>query len=321
MRILITGAAGFIGRNALLATPKSWQVVALYRPDNTKFLAFLKALQLNHVLPIPCDLTDKNQVEQTIGQIGGIFDSCLALASNTSIPNSIEQPIHDLTTNVIGLLHLLQCCTFDHLVYLSSGAVYVGLTGLVGPNTAISPKLPYAISKLAAEQYIQMFSYHYRSLKCATIIRFFGAYGPYEPQRKLYTKLVRRFAFEHNSHFTVIGDGNNFIDAMYIDDAIRALISVLTLPPKERVRCIDLGVGIGETINQVVTRAAHTFGLEPQISHKGSTSEYIRFLIDPGPFRAAYQFTPTISLEDGLKCLANHLEQEEKINEEGSRQI
>jgi nucleoside-diphosphate-sugar epimerase len=313
MRLLITGAAGFLGRNTLLAIPRSWQVIALYRPGNKDFLAFLEARQLGHIQPVACDLTDLYQVEQAIGQVGGGFDTCLALASNTSIPGSIEQPIQDLTTNVIGLLHLLQCCSIDHLVYLSSGAVYVGLMGLVGPASALSPTLPYAISKQAAEQYIRAFVYHHETLRCATIVRFFGAYGPYEPPRKLYTKLVRQFAFERNPQFTVIGDGENYIDAMYVDDAVRAFMAVLVSPPVERIRCLDLGVGSGESVNAVVTRAAHTFGLEPQISHAGTTAEYIRFVIDPQPFLLAYQFAPTVSLEDGLQSLAAHLKEEQSV--------
>ena len=308
---MITGAAGFLGRNALLAVPRTWQVVALYRQGNTDFLSFVNADQLHHVQPVACDLTDVHQVEQALDQTGSHCDTCLALAGNTSIPGSIEQPIQDLTANVLGLLHVLRCCTFDHLVYLSSGAVYTGLTGLVGPTSAVSPILPYAISKLAAEQYIRAFVLHYRTSKHATIIRFFGAYGPHEPARKLYTRLIRRFAFERNPHFTVTGDGENYIDAMYVDDAMRALTTVLALPPAEELRCIDLGVGSGESVNQVVTRAAHTFGVEPQISHEGSPAEYIRFVIDPQPFASSYQFTPTISLEVGLRYLAAHLGRED----------
>ncbi len=310
MRLLITGAAGFLGRNALLAVPDTWQVVALYRPSNTDFLAFVQAHHLKHIQPVSCDLTDVRQVKQFVDRVGGSFDNCLALASNTSIPLSIDRPAQDLTTNVIGLLNLLQHCTLDHLVYLSTGAVYVGLTGLVGPTSAVSPTLPYAISKLAAEHYIRASISYHKTPRRATIVRFFGAYGPYEPPRKLYTKLVRRFAFERNPHFTVMGDGENYIDAMYVDDTTKALLAVLTSPPLEEIRCIDLGVGSGESVNSVVMRAAHIFDLEPQISHEGSTAEYIRFVIDPRPFTSIYQFTPTISLEVGLRCLAAHLEQE-----------
>jgi UDP-glucose 4-epimerase len=311
MRLLMTGASGFIGRNALLTIPHTWEVVALYRPGNTTFLHFVQTHRLKHVQPMACNLTDELQVKQIMSLIGGNFESCLALASNTSIPGSIEQPIQDLMTNVVGLLHILQHCTFKHLVYLSSGAVYIGSSGLVGPTSAVSPALPYAISKLAAEQYIRAFTHHRATPECATIIRFFGAYGPYEPQRKLYTKLVRQFAFERNPHFTMMGDGENYIDAMYVDDAIEALMAVLTHPAPNGVHCIDLGVGSRESINQVVTRAALTFGLEPQLHHEGSTAEYIQFVINPQPFLSTYQFTPSISLEDGLQRLAAHLAQED----------
>lgn len=311
MRLLITGSSGFLGRNALLTIPYSWQVIAMHQPGNSAFLTFLEEHRLHHVQPVAIDLTDVHQVEQAIHHVGGDFDRCLALASNTSIPGSIERPIDDLTTNTIGLLNLLQNCTFDHLVYLSSGAIYIGLTGLVGPASSVSPTLPYAISKLASEQYIRAFVEHYQRPKHATIVRFFGAYGPYEPSRKLYTKLVHQFAFKRDPHFTIIGDGENYIDAMYVDDAIQAILTVIASPPSERVRCIDLGVGSGESVNSLVRRAAHIFGVEPQIIHKGTSAEYIQYLIDPHPFTLLYQFMPTISLEVGLRNLAEHLEREE----------
>ena len=295
--------------SACHAPGKWWLCIGQVIAD---FLSFLVTHHLNHVQPVECDLTDKYQVEQALKSAGKRFDGCLALASNTSIPGSIKKPIDDLTTNIIGLLHVLESFSFDHLVYLSSGAVYIGLEGLVGPASALSPTLPYAISKLAAEQYIRAFVQHRQTPRRATLIRFFGAFGPYEPPRKLYTRLVRQFAFKRDPHFTILGDGQNYIDAMYIDDAIRALFAVLEQPPQEGVRCIDLGLGSGESVLSVVTRAAHAFGLEPQISYEGTPAEYIRFVIDPQPFMFAYQFTPRTSLETGLRYLAVHLEQQEE---------
>lgn len=309
MRLLVTGAAGFIGRNTLLALPHSWKVVALVRPGNMNFLKFLEAHQLYHVQPVQCDLTNRQQVEQAIGEVGGNFDSCLALACSP-LTSSLEHPIEDLTTNVIGLLHILQCCTFDHFVFLSSGMVYIGLEGLVGPASAVSPHVPYAISKLAGEHYIRSFVHHHQTPKRATIVRLFNVYGPYA--KTLPAKLVRQFAFERNPHFSIIGDGENYLDSLYVDDAVRALQAVLALPPSQGVHCIDLGTGSSETVNQLVVRVAHTFELEPQITHEGSNSAYVRYVMDPKPFALAYGFTPKIPLEVGLKRLA-HLEQEDKL--------
>lgn len=308
MRLLVTGAAGFLGRNVLLTVPRSWQVVALYRPGNVAFLQFVSQHELRNVQPVACDVTDIHQVQHIMADCGNVFDSCLALASNTSIPLSIEQPAQDLSINTLGLLTILETCVFDHVVFLSTGTVYDGLTGRVGPTSAVFPVLPYAISKLTSEQYIRAFVRYRQTLKHATIIRFFGAYGPYEPERKLYTKLVRQFAFERNPCFTVTGDGEDYIDAMYVDDACQALMAVLQTSPEERICCIDLGAGRGERVNQVVTRAAHLFGVEPQIQHIGTPASYIQFCIDARPFAHRYNFSTTIPLEVGLKRLAAHLE-------------
>ena len=311
MRLLVTGASGFLGRNALLSVPPSWDVVALYHHDTTRFLRFLEARRLAHVRAYACDLTDVSSVQRTAAATGERFDACLYLASNTSIPLSIERPAEDLTTNVIGLLHTLQTWTFEHMVYLSSGAVYMGSSGHVTPNTPVSPTLPYAIAKLAAEQYIRASHQWNGSPRSATIIRFFGAFGPYEPARKVYTKLVRRFAFERDPRFVVQGNGENYIDAMYVDDTIHALIAALT-QVSPGVRTIDLGLGNRETVNEVVARAAAAFGLTPDIEHVGMSPEYITFYCTLEPFQSIYNVTPTVSLEDGLRRLAEHLRQEDQ---------
>jgi len=306
MRLLVTGSGGFLGRNALLHLPTTWQIAALHRPEDTSFREFLQAQALDHITPIACDLTDLSQVQQAAREIGRDWESCLYLASNTSIPLSIQQPAFDLTTNTIGLINVLETCSFEHLVYFSSGAVYIGASGLVGVDTPVTPTLPYAVSKLASEHYVRAFALHRGSPRQATIVRFFGAFGPYEPSRKVYTKLVRRFALERNPSFTITGDGGNYIDAMYIDDAIRALQLILQAPPGG-VLTVDLGVGAGETIKGLVMRAGHVFGLEPELQYTGESPEYILYHIDPALFAQRYNFWPEVSIEEGFQRLAAHL--------------
>lgn len=311
MRLLITGAGGFLGRNALLGLPRDWQITAMHRPGDVALPGFVRARGLAHVRPLACELTDPAQVRSALESAGGEWDACLYLASNTSIPASIERPAYDLTNNTLALLHLLDAAErIEHLVYLSSGAVYNGHIGAAGPETPLAPALPYAISKAASERYIQACARYHGAPRRATIVRFFGAYGPYEPPRKLYTKLVRRFAIEREPEFMVAGDGENYIDAMYVDDAIHALRAVLEAPA-DGVITVDLGVSSRETVNQVVRRAAEVFGIEPRVLHTGDAPEYITFFIDPAPFAQRYGFEPAVALEDGLRRLADHLAGEE----------
>jgi nucleoside-diphosphate-sugar epimerase len=309
MRLLLTGASGFLGHNLLRAIPRTWDVVAPYSPRSVQLPAFLDRYGLRHVRAVPCDLADADTLSAVDDDEP--FDACLYLAANTSIPDSLHHPVRDLTANTIALLNVLQRWRFAHLVFLSSGAVYMGLDGLVGPESFLQPTLPYAVSKLASEHYIHTFARHSDAFAGATIIRFFGGYGPYEPPRKLYTRLVRRFAFERDPRYTVLGDGENWIDAMYVDDVVRALFAVLDNPP-EGVRTLDLAVSARETVNEVARRAARAFGLEAELQHEGVSPEYITFYADPGPFAKMYGFTPRIPLEDGLERLRRFLCEEDQ---------
>ena len=74
---------------------------------------------------------------------------------------------------------------------MSSGAVYDGLRGAVSPATPVSPRLPYAISKLASEQYLRFFAEHRGTVDSYVNVRFFGAYGPYEAARKITTQWLQ----------------------------------------------------------------------------------------------------------------------------------
>ncbi len=309
MRLLITGAAGFLGRNTLLAVPPSWEVVALYRPGTSSLDSFLKTHRLAHIQPVACDLTDACQVQQTVDQVGRAFDACLYLAGNTSAAFSLHNPVDDLTANAIGLLNTLERWSFEHFVFLSSCAVYLGLTGVVGPTSAVAPRFPYAISKLASEHYIRAFAHHRGMPAHATIVRLFSAFGPYESSQRLYTRLVRRFALERNPHFTVSGDGENYVDAMFVDDAVRALLAVLVTPPVG-IETVDLGTGSRERLNDFVRRAAHIFDLEAQITHEGVSTGYATFIADPHPFLERYRVEPEASIETGFQRLAAHLQQE-----------
>lgn len=308
MKVIITGASGFIGKNLMLQSPKTWEIVALYY-QTLDFPQFLERHQLSHITPIRCDLTSTDEIEELVKQIGSHFDACVYLAANGNPGLSAEQPLLDLRLNTITLINFLSLVEVERFIYFSSGAVYDGISGFVSPEVKVNPKLPYAISNLASEQYIQFFA-HRGNIGEYVILRFFGAYGPYEPERKIYTKLVRTFCLEDKNEFTIRGDGKNFIDAMYVEDTIEGILKVVESDKKNLI--VDFCSGTPLTINELVKTAAATFQKHAiQIHHEGIVPEYICFYVSPESMDKLFGFRPHTSLQDGLIKFAEFLKRQE----------
>jgi nucleoside-diphosphate-sugar epimerase len=314
LRVILPGASGFIGRNLILAIPTDWEVIALYHAS-CDFPMWVEQKNLSHVIAVGCDLTDDAAVRELACRVGTRFDACVFLAANGDPAYSVAHPFLDLQTTVFTLLHFLNHFEIDRLVYFSSGAVYDGLQGPVSPaSSVVSPRLPYAITNLACEHYVRAFT-HWGRVGQYVNLRFFGAYGPYEPPRKLYTRVVRRFAFERVPKFTVRGDGRNYIDAMYVEDAIRGVLTVLQ--SSQGNLTVDFCSGAPLTINKVVEIAARTFGLaDLEIGHTGQVPEYINFSASNEAMSQSFHFRPQISLEEGLQRFAEFLRR--KAKEEAS---
>jgi nucleoside-diphosphate-sugar epimerase len=309
LRLIVPGASGFIGRNLILATPTDWEVVALYH-TNRDFPAWIEQKNLPQVTAAGCDLTDEAAVRDLAHRVGKRFDACVFLAANGDPACSVDHPLLDLQSTVVTLLNFLSHFEIDRLIYFSSGAVYDGLSGPVSPVVKVSPRLPYAITHWACEHYVQAFMCRGQVGQYVNM-RFFGAYGPYEPTRKLYTRMVRRFAFERVPQFTVRGDGRNYIDAMYVEDAIRAVLAVLESDQGNLT--VDFCSGAPLTINEVVEIAARTFGMEDlEIEHTGQVPEYINFSASREAMAQWFRFHPQIPLEEGLLRFAEFLRRREE---------
>lgn len=304
MKIAVTGASGFIGRNLLLNIPSSWDVFAFYNTD-ASFFQFLDRYQLKHIHAVACDLTCEQAVQEAARGLGTV-DACVYLSANGDPALSARQPLADLQKNTLALVNFLNHVQIGRFIFFSSGAVYDGLHGDVSPETAVAPRLPYAISKLAAEHYIKFFR-NQGQMREYIILRFFGAYGPFEPERKIYTRMVRAFGLEGKREYPVRGDGRNLIDAMYVDDTIEGVMRVLNGSAKDLT--IDFCSGQAVTIDEIVKAAAAVFTQEEiRIIHQGAVPEYIDFRASGEAMQKHFGFKPRTPLSIGLKKLADFLQ-------------
>jgi nucleoside-diphosphate-sugar epimerase len=306
MRAIITGASGFIGRNVLLRAPRGWEIFALYHRA-TDLEAFIARHRLAHVRPIKCDLTNEVDVRAFAAAVGGRADAVLHLAANSDPTASAARPLWDLESNAVALIRFLEHCPVGHVVFASSGAVYDGLVGDVTPSTPVDPRLPYAISKLASEQYLRFFAERRHTVGSFVNVRFFGAYGPYESPRKVTTRWMRA-VMAGQREFTVRGSGENLIDFMYVDDAADAFLAMTTAAGYSGT--VDLASHAPVSVNDVVQTMARVLGVEVSVAHQGHTEEFIQFISVDRTMRERFGFEPMTSFEDGVRRLHAHFVRE-----------
>jgi UDP-glucose 4-epimerase len=306
MKLILTGASGFVGRNVLLRAPRDWEILALYH-HATDLEAFVSRHRLAHVRPVKCNLTDEAEVRAVAAAGGGRADAALYLAANSDPTPSAARPRWDLESNTVALITFLEHCQVGRVVFASSGAVYDGIIGDVTPSTPLDPHLPYAISKLASEQYVRFFAERRRAIDSFVNVRFFGAYGPHEPERKITTRWLRAVMAGQRS-FTVRGNGLNLIDFMYVDDAVDAFLALATAAGYSGT--VDLASHAPVSVNDVVQTMARVLGVEISVAHQGHTEEFIQFISVDRTMRDRFGFEPKASFEEGVRRLHAHFVQE-----------
>jgi nucleoside-diphosphate-sugar epimerase len=115
MRVVVTGASGFLGHNALLRAPRTWDIVAVSHqtPGLDRFVA---DQGLSHVRTFRGDLRNADAVARLSATVGGRADAVLYLAANGDPAVSSERPRFDLEANVTALVSFLEGCAADHVV-------------------------------------------------------------------------------------------------------------------------------------------------------------------------------------------------------------
>ena len=229
MKVLVTGAAGFIGSNAAqVLLDRGDEVIGLDNMndyyDVTLKEARLARLEVQSGFSFAkIDLADRPAMEALFAD--NKFDRVIHLAAQAGVRYSIENPHSYIDSNVVGTLNVLEGCRhheIEHLVYASTSSVYGANTNMpfsVHQNVD-HPLALYAATKKATELMAHSYSHLYRLP--TTGLRFFTVYGPWgRPDMALFLFTKNILA---GKPIDVFNYGNHRRDFTYVDDIVQGVV-------------------------------------------------------------------------------------------------
>ena len=302
-RAVVTGGAGFIGSNMVdLLVARGYSVVVI---DN---LATGRAENLAQHRREPrvefheidmCTVTADSRLFKGADHVfhfGGIGD----------IVPSIERPLEYMRANVNGTLAVLEASRHAGVrkfVYAASSSCYGMATELPTTEQApIRPEYPYALSKYLGESAALHWGQVYRLPVIS--IRMFNVYGPRVRTTGAYGAVFGVFLAQklHGKPFTVVGDGSQRRDFVYVTDVARAYL--MAAESAESGQVFNLGAGGSQTINRLIELMGGDVVHVPKRPGEPDCT-----WADVGRIQRALGWKPEVSFPDGVAAMLGQIEE------------
>ena len=325
MKILVTGAAGFIGAFVCkVLLDRGHQVVGIdnfnnYYDVNLKYgrLAFLgieKEKCIDNALVnsdlyslfhfVKLDIIDKQQLESLFDKEK--FEVVCNLAAQAGVRYSIESPDTYIQSNVVGFANILECCrhfSVKHLVYASSSSVY-GMNAKI-PFSEVdkvdTPVSLYAATKKSNELMAYTYTHLYKF--ATTGLRFFTVYGPWG--RPDMSPILFANAIAKEEAIKVFNSGDMERDFTYIDDIVVGVVTIIEKPITEfrpmykiynignnnSVKLMDFIATIEKYMDKEAKKEMYPMQMGDVQRTWADVSELIK----------DYNYKPSTSIEEGIK--------------------
>ncbi len=297
MHVLITGGAGFLGAalaNRLVSQGCHVRVLddlsAGDRDRLDRRVAFTRG--------------DTRDIPKLWTLLRGV-DCVYHLAARVSVPESVLYPVEYNAVNVGGTVALMTAvrdAQVRRVVLASSGAVYGEQPTQPVPESAIlHPQTPYAVSKMAAEHYVQAIGALWGIE--TVILRIFNAYGPGQPLPPAHAPVIPQLLKQAlgGGSLVIFGDGRQTRDFIYLSDAVDALVAAATASGVNRC-VLNVGSGSELSINELVRQVGEATGREIHVLHSSAESGGVsRLVADIRLAREKLGFRPRIPMEEGLR--------------------
>lgn len=308
--VVVTGAAGFIGRwvvDELL--DRGYAVTGIDNLSNGSERNIAAFRDDPDFTFIQGDVRDQKSIDEAITTE---TPACLHLAAEIDVQESLDDPDSHFRTNVVGTQHVLEACrrTDTRLGLVGTCMVYDMADSDAGidEDHPVKPASPYAGSKLAAENLAESY-YHGYDLP-VTILRPFNTYGPFQ-KTGMAGGVVSIFTSRdiNNEQLKIFGDGTQTRDLLYATDCARFIVEG-TFSDAAVGEVLNAGTGSDISINDLADLVA-TDGTEiTHVEHHHPQSEVPKLRCDPTKANEVLGWEPTVSLEEGVERLREWLQTE-----------
>jgi UDP-glucose 4-epimerase len=299
MRVLVTGGAGFIGSHLVDALIDSDHDVVVL--DN---LATGFADNVNPRAELMTgDVADPDATAAAMAGVEVVFH----LAAARAVLRSVQLPLATDRSNTGGTLTVLESARqagTRRVICASSSSVYGGAAVVPTPETApLTPRSPYAVSKLAAEHYARVY-WELHGLETVSI-RLFNVFGPRQRPDSPYAAVIPLFmaALRAGIAPEVHGDGQQSRDFTYVDDAVAAFLAAAQAPAATCAGRVYNSAGGGEhRVLDMLAALERILGVHiPPVHIEARAGDVRRSRADASAARADLGWQPRVSFEDGLE--------------------
>jgi nucleoside-diphosphate-sugar epimerase len=298
---LITGVAGFIGSSlarALLARNEEVRGVDNFATGKRENITEI----LERIDFRECDILDLDAMHKACAGV----DFVLHQAAIPSVPKSVLDPLGSNRANVDGTVNVLVAARdakVKRVIYAASSSAY-GDTPTLPKHEQMKPDpiSPYAVAKLASEQYMISF---YRCYGLETVcLRYFNIFGPHQDPSSPYSGVLAKFITQmlRGEQPTIYGDGEQSRDFTYIDNAVEANLLACKAPKSAAGQVFNIATGVRVTLNETFTllqKLTSYDGLPKHGRERGGDIKHS--LADISKAEAGLGYKPRMHFEEGLR--------------------
>jgi UDP-glucose 4-epimerase len=311
MRVLVTGGAGFIGSNlvdALLLRGHAVRVLDNFSSGHRRNLAHVEG----DIELVEGELRSYERVHHAVRGCEVVFHQ----GALPSVPRSVQDPLTTSEINVGGTLNVLLNARDEgvrRLVFASSSSIYGDGPGFPRrEGAAPMPLAPYAVSKLAAEQYCTVFTTVY-GLETVSL-RYFNVFGQHQDPGSEYSAVIPRFitAMRDGRSPTIYGTGEQSRDFTHIDNVVAANLLAMDATAASG-RVLNIACGVAHSLNDTVEVLNRLLGAEIEPVHAAPRpGDVDRSWADISLAAEVLGYVPAVDFEQGLRLTLDSHEDAER---------